>query len=212
MAPEERHYIHPHFPKSFNQKYTSTNLFMKKTLFLVCMALTITAFGQSKYYLTHFQNLTEIVGTPYVIASVEGGGKISAASVSFLLFIHTATGDTHQADFTNGANLLKVEQLRIDSLAIHVIVVEARTVDLDGKLGIDWNDPRQIIILSADGKAQIQLTDNNFFVRTWTVNRQTGAMVITGHYDSNNNQKFDKHDKSEIQLYDLKTLTLIRKI
>jgi hypothetical protein len=83
---------------------------------------------------------------------------------------------------------------------------------LDGKNGIDWNDPTQIIILSPDGKTKTQLTDNKFFVRTWTVNKLSGTIVVTGHYDTNNNNKYDKTDKNEIHVYALKTLKLINKI
>lgn len=85
------------------------------------------------------------------------------------------------------------------------------TVDLNGKSGINWEDPTQIIILSTDGKTKTQLTDNKYFVKTWGVNKSTGAMVVTGYYDSNNNNKYDKKDKNEIHIYDLKTLKMIRK-
>lgn len=50
------------------------------------------------------------------------------------------------------------------------------------------------------------------FVRTWMVNKKTGTIVITGHYDTNNNGKYDKTDKNEIGIYDLRTLMLISKI
>ena len=88
----------------------------------------------------------------------------------------------------------------------------ARTVDLDGKKGIDWNDPEQIIILSPDGKEKTQLTENKFFLRTWTVNRLTGTIIVTGHYDSNNNKKYDRTDKNEIHIYDLRTLKITTKL
>lgn len=83
---------------------------------------------------------------------------------------------------------------------------------MDGRKGIDWNDPKQIIILSPDCKVRTQLTDSKLFVRTWTINKQTGTIVITGHYDTNDNNKYDKTDKNEIGVYDLKTLKLISKI
>ena len=83
---------------------------------------------------------------------------------------------------------------------------------MDGKKGIDWNDPNQLIILSTDGHERTQLTDSNLFVRTWAINRSTGTVVVTGHVDSNRNGKYDKTDKNEILIYDLKTLKLIRKI
>jgi hypothetical protein len=93
-----------------------------------------------------------------------------------------------------------------------VVIFVANTVNLNNRKNIDWNDPTQIIILSIDGQEKVQLTEDNFFVRTWTVNRQTGTIVIAGHYDTNNNGKYDKTDKNEILIYDLKTLKLISKV
>ena len=107
---------------------------------------------------------------------------------------------------------MNVEQVKIDSLGINKIIVSAKTIDLDGKNGIDWVDPEQILILSTDGQEKTKLTENKFFTRTWIVNRQTGMIVITVHYDTNNNNKYDKTDKNEIHIYDLRTLKLISKI
>jgi hypothetical protein len=160
----------------------------------------------------HFNKLIEVLGTEYVIASIENWGKILEAKSRYLLFINTKTSETKQVNFPNDANIRQIEQIKIDSLDINLIVVSAKTVDLDGKKGIDWNDPIQIIILSPDGKEKNQLTENKFFVRTWIINKWTGTIVVTGHYDTNNNGKYDKTDKNEIHIYDLKTLKLIGKI
>jgi hypothetical protein len=185
---------------------------MKKILFIVLTTLYLTTYGQDKYNYVHFNKLAEVVGTEYVIASIENWGKMLETKSRYLLFINTCTGETRQVDFPNDAVMGKVEQIKIDSLELNVIVVSAKTVDLDGKSGIDWNDPTQIIILSPDGKTKTQLTDNKFFVRTWAVNKLTGTIVVTGHYDTNNNNKYEKTDKNEIQVYDLKTLKMISKI
>ena len=185
---------------------------MKKILTIALTILTLTSFGQDKYNYVHFNKLTEVVGTEYVIASIENWGKILETKSRYLLFINTKTGETNQVDFPNDAGIEKLEQIKLDSLNINLIVVSARTVDLDGKSGIDWNDPTQIIIISPDGKEKNQLTENNFFVRTWIINKLTGIIVITGHYDTNNNKKYDKTDKNEIHIYDLKTLKQKSKI
>jgi len=185
---------------------------MKKLLIISLVFLTWTAYGQDKYNYVHFSKLTEVVGTEFVIASIENYGKMFESKSKYLLFLNTKTGETNQVDFPNDASIRELEQIKLDSLGIHVIVVSAKTVDLDGKNGIDWNDPTQIVILSPDGKAKTQLTENKFFTRTWAVNKLTGTLVVTGHYDTNNNNKFDKSDKSEIHVYDLKTLTLLSKI
>lgn len=185
---------------------------MKKLLTIIFATLTLTSFGQDKYNYVHFNKLTEVVGTEYVIASIENWGKSFGTNSRYLLFINTKTGQTKQVDFPNDGYIEKVEQVKIDSLGINKIIVSAQTVDLNGKSGIDWEDPKQIIILAIDGQEKTQLTDNKFFSRTWMVNKQTGTIVVTGHYDTNNNNKYDKTDKNEIHIYDLRTLKLISKI
>ncbi len=176
------------------------------------MLTALTSFGQDKYNYVHFNKLTEVTGTDYVIASIENWGKMLDAKGKYLLFINAKTGQSNQVDFPSDGFIEKIEQVRIDSLGINKIIVFARTVDLNNKNGVDWVDPQQILILSTDGKEKTQLTDSKLFVRTWVVNRQTGTIVVTGHYDSNNNNKYDKTDKNEILIYDLRTLGLIKKI
>jgi hypothetical protein len=185
---------------------------MKQFLIFTLTILTLTTYGQDKYNYVHYNKLTEVVGTEYVIASIENWGKSFGTKSRYLLFINTKTGQSKQVDFPNDGYIEKVEQVKIDSLGINKIIVSAQTVDLDGKSGIDWEDPKQVMILSVDGQEKTQLTDNKFFSRTWTVNKQTGTIVITGHYDTNNNNKYDKTDKNEIHIYDLRTLKLISKI
>jgi len=185
---------------------------MRQILVIILTVLTLTAYGQDKYNYVHFNTLTEVAGTEYVIASIENWGKMLTTKSQYLLFVNTNTGETRQLDFPSDASFGKLEQVRIDSLGINVIVISARTVDLDNKKGIDWTDPTQIIIISPDGKEKTQLTEDKFFARTWTVNKFTGTIVVAGHYDTNNNGKYDKTDKNEIHIYDLKTLKLVSKI
>lgn len=187
------------------------DLLMKQLLIAILTLLTCYTYGQDKYDYINFNKLTEIKGTEYVIATIENFGKIGIKS-KYLLFINTLNGKTKQIDFPKDASIEKIEQIKIDSLGINLIFVAARTVDLDNNKGIDWNDPKQIIILSTDGQEKMQLTEDKFFVRTWLINRFSGGIVITGYYDTNNNGKYDKTDKNEILLYDLKTLKLISKI
>jgi hypothetical protein len=183
---------------------------MKRILVIALTVLTLSAYGQDKYNYVHFDKLTEVAGTEYVIASIEYRNKWFETKSRYLVFINTKTGETNQVDFPG--DIEKVEQIKIDSSGINLIAVSARTVDLDGKKGIDWNDPKQIIILSPDGKEKTQLTESKFFVRTWTVNKLTGTIVVTGHYDTNNDGKYNRTDKNEIHIYDLKTLKLTGKI
>ena len=185
---------------------------MKPLLIFPLIFFALTTYGQSKYNYVYFNKLTEVVGTEYVIVSVENLAKMNKPQSKYFLFINTKTGETNQIDFPGDANIGNPEQIKIDSLGINLIVVAARAIDLNRKIGIDWNDPTQIIVLSTDGKQKEQLTDNKFFTKAWVVNRQTGTIVITGHYDTNNNNKYDKTDNYEIHIYDLKTLKLINKI
>jgi hypothetical protein len=185
---------------------------MKNFLTIALTTLTLAVFGQNKYDYVHFNKLTEVKGTDYIIASIDNRSKIAESKSKYLLFIDTKNGSTTQVDFPGDGYLGQVEQVNIEHLEINKIIVVAKSVDLDGKNGIDWSDPQQIFILSIDGKSKKQLTENKFFTQTWTVNQQTGMIVITGHYDSNENGKYDKTDKNEILIFDLKTLELKTKI
>jgi len=182
---------------------------MKSLFFLVLTTLTIHVYGQSKLSY-NVSNLTEVAGTSYVIVSVRNWGKSQEANYKYFLFINTTTGDTNRVDFPNEAEFGRLEQIKLDSLAINLILVEGKTVDMNEKNGIDWSDPTQIFVLSTDGQSKTQLTENSFFVSSWVVNRLTGRIVIHGNIDSNENNKYDKTDKKEIRIYDLKTLQLIR--
>ena len=185
---------------------------MKQILVIVLTILTLTVYGQDKYNYVHFNKLTEVAGTEYIIAHIEDRGKMFETKNRYLLFINTENGETRQVDFPKDAIIREIEQIKIDSLGINFVVIAAKTVKLSGVKSIDWDDPTQIIILSTDGKEKTQLTESKFFVRTWVVNKLTGTIVVTGHYDTNNNGKYDKTDKNEIHIYDLKTLKLINKI
>ena len=70
----------------------------------------------------------------------------------------------------------------------------------------------QVFILSTDGKEIQQITSDNFFVSTWTINNETGAIVITGHEDSNANGKHDNKDKNHIMVYDMKDMKLVSRL
>lgn len=184
-----------------------------KLLLTVIFTVSINCLlGQDKISQEYFNKLTEIQGTEYVIATIDHPSKIFSFKGNYLLFINTKTGQTKKISFPKDGYMNHIEQVKIDSLDINRIIVSARTVDLDGKSGIEWGDPMQILILSIDGQEMTQLTDNKFFSRTYMVNKQTGRIVVTGYFDSNNNNKLDKKDQGEIHIYDLRTLKLISKL
>ena len=185
---------------------------MKQFLVIIFIFLGTILYGQNKYNYVHFNKLIEIEGTEFVIATIEERGKMYVTNEQYLLFINTINGETKQVDFPPKAQIREIKQIKIDSLGINYIILSAKTVNLNGKNDIDWKDPTQIIVLSTDGKEKTQLTEDKFFSRTWVVNKETGKIVITGYYDTNNNGKYDKTDKNEILIYDLKTLKLVAKI
>lgn len=185
---------------------------MKRLLTVILALFSISLFGQDKYNYVHYNKLIELKGTDFVVATIENWGKMLTTNNKYLLFINTKNGQTKQIDFPNDAYIEKIEQIKIDSLGINKVIVAANTVNLDGNKSIDWNDPKQIIILSTDGKEKTKITEDKYFVSTWIVNNQTATIVMTGHYDSNNNGKYDKTDKNEILIYDLKTMQLLSKI
>jgi hypothetical protein len=184
----------------------------RNILFISLILLTFISYGQDKHNHIYFNKLTDVEGTSYVIASIENRGKMLTTNSRYLLFINTETGDTNKVDFPNNGYIRELKQVKIDKLQINRIIVSAQTIDLDGKNGIEWNDPQQIIVISIDGQEKKQLTDDTFFSRTWTINEQTGKIVITGYYDTNKNGKYDKKDKDEILVYDLATLKFDFKI
>jgi hypothetical protein len=169
---------------------------MRSYLTALLSILSITLFAQDKNNYVYFNKLTEIKGTEFVIASIEHWGKIDTKS-KYLLFINTTNGESRQIDFHKDDYIEKVEQIKIDTLNINKVLVKVAT---------------HILVISSDGQERTQITDDKYFARTWAVNNQTGTITMTGHYDSNNNGKYDKTDKNEIIIYDLKTMKVRMKI
>ena len=184
---------------------------MRQFLIIAFTLWGISSFGQDKYNYIHFNQLTELTGTEYVIASMENRSKIEANN-KYLLFVNTENGQTTQIDFPIDSRINEVKQIKIDSLKINKVLVVAKTINLDGNKSIDWSDPSQLFLLSTNGKEKTQLTEDKFFVRTWTINNKSGTIVVTGHYDTNNNSKYDKTDENAILIYDLRTTELKTKI
>src|SRR5687767_13360753 len=122
---------------------------MKHALLLLLTAIAATVSAQDKISV-HYNRLTELKGTAYVVATVETFDKMFGRSNSDLLFINTQTGETKKIDFSEDAYIEKLEQIRIDSLGINRVVVTARTVNLNNNRSIDWRDPAQVIVFSAD--------------------------------------------------------------
>lgn len=183
---------------------------MKAAIVFALTMLTLTIFGQNKYGYT---KITEIEGTSFVVANIESWGKSESAKNQHWLFIDTKNGSTHRLELPIGGWFnSRPEQVKIDELNINIILVAVQTIDLDGKNGIDYNDPRQIIAVSTDGTKSTQLTDDKLYVLSWAANKKTGTLTVTGYYDLNNNRKYDTTDKNEISIFDLKTLQLVRKI
>ena len=81
---------------------------MKKILFIALTILSLNSFGQDKYNYIHFNRITEVVGTDYVIASIDNKGKMFVTKNRYLLFINTNTGDTNQVNFSADAGISNI--------------------------------------------------------------------------------------------------------
>lgn len=183
-----------------------------RTLLSMCLLLLSTSiFAQDKYNYVYYNKLVDVSGTSYVVATIRNMGKMGTNS-KYLAFINTEDGSINQVDFKVDSYIGKIEQVRIDSLGLNKILISTKTLDLDGKNSIDWNDPLQIMILSIDGKERIVITPDDFFVSTWVVNNSTGRIVITGHFDTNENGKYDKKDKHKILVYDLLKMAIVKEL
>ncbi|TCC96979.1 hypothetical protein [Pedobacter hiemivivus] len=183
---------------------------MKAVIVFSLTMLTLTVFGQ---YKCNYTKITEIEGTNFMVASIESWGKSESAKNQHWLFIDTKNGQINRFELPVGGWFSsKPEQIKIDEMNINILLVTVQSIDMDGKNGIDYNDPRQIIAVSTDGTKSTQVTDGKLYVQSWAVNKKTGTLVVTGYYDLNNNRKYDITDKNEISIYDLKSLKLISKI
>ncbi|MCW3466259.1 hypothetical protein [Chitinophaga nivalis] len=180
---------------------------MKHILLLYLTLLTISVSAQKSNHLIAYNQLKEIEGTPYVLATFEDWSKKAVAN-HHLLFINTTNHEKIQVEFSKDTHFEKIEHIRLDSLHINRILVTIRTdhQENDKKL-FDLRDrPRKMVLLSPDGREKIALSAGSFFVRTWVLNRYVGTLTITGYYDVNANGKYDEDDKHDILLFDLKTL------
>lgn len=185
---------------------------MKHILILLSITLTIGVNAQTKAIYNPYNSLVELKGTSYVVATRSNWNKFSAPEEKSMLFINTLNGDTNRVQLSASGYYTKFKQIKLDSLDINLVIATDRTVDLNYKSGVDWDDPEQLFVISIDGKVKTQLTENSFFVNTWTVNSQTGYLVISGYLELNNNNRFDNIERNELLIFDLKTLKLVRRI
>ena len=194
---------------TFNLNFTIMKIFL---LFL----LTVVAIGanaQDKSGPVIYHNLIPVEGTEFVIASEAPQFKAAEEpDQKALLFINTVTGETTRVNFQKEALLGKMEQVRLDSLGINMMLLSARTVNANNNKSIDYNDPQQLIAISPDGRKKVQITEDRFFVVSYAINKKNGVLVVTGFSDINKNGKRDAPDKGEILLYDMKGLVLVKRI
>lgn len=183
---------------------------MKKILIIFCI-LSKSLSAQDKFDQIRYNKLIEVEGTPYIIAKEESYSKMELLKKMSILFINTNSGGSVKVDLPNTGYINRIDQIKIDDLSINKILVSARISDMN-KLGTYSLDSEQIIILSVDGKEQIQLTPVKFIVSNWQINKTSGTLTVNGFDDSNENGKLDKKDKPQILIYDLKTLKLTYKV
>jgi hypothetical protein len=108
-------------------------IIMKQIFITILSIFTLTSYGQDKNNYTHFNKLTEVEGTDYVIASVENWGKIPDAKNKYLLFINTKNGQTKQVDFPSDGYFEKLEQVKIDHLGINQLLFQPKLLILTKK-------------------------------------------------------------------------------
>jgi len=181
------------------------------------IALTLICFfslfvnAQTSSGLISFEKLLELKGTPYLLGFVINMTTLGDVNTMSLMSINSSTGKTETVDLPRGAMLIDFKQVKIDKIEVNCVVVLARIYDADNNNRINPRDPISLFIVSPDGKQKTDLTTSDYSVRLWEVNEVTGNLVVTGFYDTNKNGRYDYSEKNEIQIFDLKTLTLIHK-
>ena len=185
---------------------------MKKIVFTLIFSFSvICANSQTSKIIYEYNKFIHLKGTEFSVATVESRSKLENRK-SNLLFINTLTGASKLIEFAEGARLGIIQQIKIDSLEVNLVLVVANTVSLDNKKDIDWRDPRQIYIFSPNGNDMKQLTEDNYYVHSWSINEFTGTLIISGYFDKNRNRKRDRDENNEILLFDLKTGMLKAKL
>lgn len=86
---------------------------MKQLLFIIFTTISLTSFGQDKFNFVQFNKLTEVIGTEYVIASIENRGKMLDSKSRYLLFINSKTGQAKQVDLLMTAILKKLTKSKL---------------------------------------------------------------------------------------------------
>jgi hypothetical protein len=180
---------------------------MKKILLFLLISIVSTAYGQDKKTQSRFNRLKAIKGTEYVIASIDNYGKILKSDES-LLIINSRTGQTTPVNIPDKINVVKVKQVRIDSIGVNYLVITAQVLESNRSI---FDIQTRVYVVSPDGRLIKQLTDEYYYAIDWVVNKKVGSLVITGQTDSNQNRKLDSYDKNEILIYDLRSLTRIGK-
>jgi hypothetical protein len=181
-------------------------------LILIIIVSSIETTGaQSSKIMYEYNKFMDLKGTEFTVATAEHYPKTGKVR-SNLLFINTLTGIIKEINFAEGSQLSTIQQVKIDSLGINLVLVVANTIALDNKKAIDWNDPRQILIFLPSGNDMQQLTEDNYYVNAWSINELTGTLIVSGFFDVNRNRKKEKNESTEILLFDLKTKILKKKL
>lgn len=184
------------------KKHTGVNV---TWLLVLLISLASTVNGQEKKMQSRFNRLKAIKGTEFVVASIDNYGKILKSDES-LLIINSKTGQTTAVNMPTKINVVKIKQVRIDSIGVNYLVISAQILEPGRSI---FDIQTRIYVVSPDGRMIKQLSDEYFYAIDWVVNKKTGSLVITGQADTNQNKKLDSNDKNELLIYDLRTLTRI---
>lgn len=183
---------------------------MRNFITIAMMLSSAAAIAQDKKDYEHYDRIVEIQGTDYVYAIAEHIGKKSGGN-DFLMFINTRSGETRRVEFPPNSSINEIRHLQYDSIGVNKLMLLGRTVDLNDRGGIGFEDPLQLIILSTDGKEKTVITEDGYYVRHWYLSPKHGTITILGYYDDNANGHLDRTDKSETLVYDLKKMKLLSK-
>uniref|UniRef100_UPI0039A4D295 hypothetical protein n=1 Tax=Ornithobacterium rhinotracheale TaxID=28251 RepID=UPI0039A4D295 len=171
---------------------------MKKSVFSIVLLFVFSlAFGQKNNNYLEISLEKDIEGTDFVLGERYFDKKIDVSDDKILYFINATNGEMHEVNFGEKINV-KVEQIKIDSLNINTLI--AKTY-LSNKL---TRVKSSLYLLSTDGREMQKIVDDDFCVKKFVLNKNTGNLVIKGFRDVNENGKIDKNDKEQILIYSLK--------
>lgn len=184
---------------------------MRTLLFMALIFLQHPTYAQEKYEYTSYNKLIDVSGTDYTIATFDDHSKKGIAG-RHVLFINTRTGTFKQISLNEDEYLYNIEQIKLDSLGINRIIAVVGMRHPENMKGLMLGSWQKVVVFSIDGNETLGVNGAVHFASSWQTNGRTGSLVIAGHVDSDENGKFDRTDKNQILIYDLKNMKVVGRI